>query len=356
MVAALILLVAFGSAGREGCRSAMALFGLAVGVSSMPLLGRSSTSRVWAPVIGGDGRAGRGHRLRAVRPDPAPGVPRRGRRRSRSRWAGRWPPPGRRSSSPAAPSSWRSSGWPSPGPVRHRGWRRRSPSVVLVMVLRLDHAAAGAARAGRASDPDAAAARPSGAGGARATPGRAAVLRWSRWGEHVTRHAAAYAVGGTVLLLALAAPVLALRLGFPDEGTLPAGADRAAGLRPGRAGLRARRQRAAGRRRRRLAATRPWSAPLCRRGARRPGHRRRSRRPGGRDVRRRGRSIAVADDGTAGRRDARDDRPAAHRGAARRARGQPGAGARRRLDGDHVADLGAARRGTAADVHRRGRG
>ena len=29
----------------------------------------------------------------------------------------------------------------------------------------------------------------------------------------------AYAVGVTVLLLALAAPVLALRLGFPDEGT-----------------------------------------------------------------------------------------------------------------------------------------
>ncbi|AWK07608.1 hypothetical protein DDQ41_00230 [Streptomyces spongiicola] len=45
--------------------------------------------------------------------------------------------------------------------------------------------------------------------------------RWRRWGAHVTRHAAAYAVATTVLLLALAAPVLALRLGFPDEGTLP---------------------------------------------------------------------------------------------------------------------------------------
>ncbi len=45
--------------------------------------------------------------------------------------------------------------------------------------------------------------------------------RWRRWGEHVGRHAKGYAVGATVLLLALAAPVAALRLGFPDEGTMP---------------------------------------------------------------------------------------------------------------------------------------
>jgi RND superfamily putative drug exporter len=49
----------------------------------------------------------------------------------------------------------------------------------------------------------------------------AAVLRWSRWGAHVSRHAAAYAVAGTMLLLALAAPVLALRLGLPDQGSYP---------------------------------------------------------------------------------------------------------------------------------------
>ncbi len=49
----------------------------------------------------------------------------------------------------------------------------------------------------------------------------AAVLRWSRWGAHVTRHAAAYTVAGTMLLLALAAPVLALRLGLPDQGSYP---------------------------------------------------------------------------------------------------------------------------------------
>jgi putative drug exporter of the RND superfamily len=43
---------------------------------------------------------------------------------------------------------------------------------------------------------------------------------WRRWGSHVSRHAWGYAVGVTVLLLALTAPILALRLGFPDEGTM----------------------------------------------------------------------------------------------------------------------------------------
>ncbi|MEO6652573.1 MAG: MMPL family transporter [Ilumatobacteraceae bacterium] len=44
---------------------------------------------------------------------------------------------------------------------------------------------------------------------------------WTRWGRHVSRHALSYAIGVTVLLLALTAPVLALQLGFPDEGTMP---------------------------------------------------------------------------------------------------------------------------------------
>jgi putative drug exporter of the RND superfamily len=45
--------------------------------------------------------------------------------------------------------------------------------------------------------------------------------RWATWGRHVTRHPVPYAISATALLLALAAPVLALRLGVPDEGTLP---------------------------------------------------------------------------------------------------------------------------------------
>ncbi len=52
---------------------------------------------------------------------------------------------------------------------------------------------------------------------AAAAPG----VRWERWGSHVARHAWAYAIGVTVLLLAVAAPVLAMRLGFPDDGSLP---------------------------------------------------------------------------------------------------------------------------------------
>jgi RND superfamily putative drug exporter len=44
---------------------------------------------------------------------------------------------------------------------------------------------------------------------------------WHRWGRHVSGHAWVYAVGATVLLVALAAPALSLRLGFPDEGALP---------------------------------------------------------------------------------------------------------------------------------------
>jgi RND superfamily putative drug exporter len=51
--------------------------------------------------------------------------------------------------------------------------------------------------------------------------GGAAAEGWRRWGRHVSRHAVAYAVGATVLLLALAAPALDLRLDAPDEGNLP---------------------------------------------------------------------------------------------------------------------------------------
>jgi RND superfamily putative drug exporter len=45
--------------------------------------------------------------------------------------------------------------------------------------------------------------------------------RWHRWGIQVSRHAWRYGLGGTALLLALAAPALSMQLGFPDEGALP---------------------------------------------------------------------------------------------------------------------------------------
>lgn len=44
---------------------------------------------------------------------------------------------------------------------------------------------------------------------------------WQRWGAHVSRRAKAYALGGTGFLLAVSAPVLALQVGTPDEGSLP---------------------------------------------------------------------------------------------------------------------------------------
>ena len=44
---------------------------------------------------------------------------------------------------------------------------------------------------------------------------------WRRWGRHVSRHATSYAIGATFGLLALTAPVVALQVGTPDEGALP---------------------------------------------------------------------------------------------------------------------------------------
>ncbi|MFI0408246.1 MMPL family transporter [Actinomadura sp. 3N508] len=44
---------------------------------------------------------------------------------------------------------------------------------------------------------------------------------WLRWGEHVRRLRWPYAIGVTVLLLVLTAPLLALRLGMPDDRVQP---------------------------------------------------------------------------------------------------------------------------------------
>ncbi len=42
---------------------------------------------------------------------------------------------------------------------------------------------------------------------------------WLHWGQHVSKNAWAYAIGVTVLLLALASPVLGMELGTADDGT-----------------------------------------------------------------------------------------------------------------------------------------
>ena len=50
--------------------------------------------------------------------------------------------------------------------------------------------------------------------------GTGSVDRWRRWARHVTRHPKVYAAGGTAALLLLAAPALSMRLGIPDDGAL----------------------------------------------------------------------------------------------------------------------------------------
>jgi putative drug exporter of the RND superfamily len=44
---------------------------------------------------------------------------------------------------------------------------------------------------------------------------------WQRWIGHVNRHPIVYATAATAVLLAAAAPVLSLRVGIPDDGALP---------------------------------------------------------------------------------------------------------------------------------------
>jgi putative drug exporter of the RND superfamily len=44
--------------------------------------------------------------------------------------------------------------------------------------------------------------------------------RWRRWISHVVRHPWVYAAGATAVLVAMTAPVLSMRLGIPDDGAL----------------------------------------------------------------------------------------------------------------------------------------
>ncbi len=227
VVAAVILLVAFGSLLAAGLPLAVALFGLLVGASLIPLLGLLIDIPVWAPVMAAMVGLGVGidyalFLLSRHREHLAEGLP-------------------------VAESVGRSLATAGQAVVFAGGTVVVAilglafaglpfvtaggiaiSAVVLVMVLAattLLPALLGLAgqrlqargllarrvRRGQGHGP-----------GLGHGPGHdAAVLRWSRWGAHVTRHAAAYAVAGTMLLLALAAPVLALRLGLPDQGSYP---------------------------------------------------------------------------------------------------------------------------------------
>ena len=93
---------------------------------------------------------------------------------------------------------------------------------IAVMVLidggRLGHPAARASSASPGTGSTASAR--GGAAGPPRAPRRAP--RWTRWGQAVsTARMGLRSSASRILLLALAAPVLDLQLGFPDEGTLP---------------------------------------------------------------------------------------------------------------------------------------
>ncbi len=218
VVAAVILVLAFGSLLAAGLPLAVALFGLLVGASSLPLLGLLVDIPVWAPVMGAMVGLGVGidyalFLLSRHREYLAAGLP-------VAESVGR-------SLATAGQAVIFAGGTVVVAilglafaglPFVSAGGLGIS-AVVLVMVLAAvtllpallglaGHRVQARGRLARRRD---------GHG-----PGAdAAVLRWSRWGAHVSRHAAAYAVAGTMVLLALAAPVLALRLGLPDQGSYP---------------------------------------------------------------------------------------------------------------------------------------
>ncbi|GLX16867.1 MMPL family transporter [Streptomyces lavendulae] len=54
-----------------------------------------------------------------------------------------------------------------------------------------------------------------------AAPDAGPAAGWRRWIGHVSRHPVPYAVGAAGLLLAATLPVLGLRVGLPDDGSLP---------------------------------------------------------------------------------------------------------------------------------------
>ena len=251
VVAAVLLLVAFGSLLAAGLPLAVALFGLLVGASSLPLLGLLIDIPVWAPVMAAMVGLGVGidyalFLLSRHREHLAAGLPVAesvGRSLATAGqavvFAG--------GTVVVAILGLAFSGLPfvSAGGVG-------ISAVVLVMVLAaITLLPALLGLAGHRLQARRSLLR-RWRGDSHENPTDAAVRRWSRWGAHVTRHAAAYAVVGTLLLLALAAPVLALRLGLPDQGALPAGPHRTQGLRPDRRRLRAGRHWADGGGRRRV--------------------------------------------------------------------------------------------------------
>ena len=213
------------------------------------------------PELGARGRQHGGprrrHRLCPVRRHPPPRVPGARDWRSRSRSAGQSPP--------------RDRPWSSPGGtvviailgLAVAGVPFMTAGGIAIVVdrarhgARVGHAAAGVPRPRRAPDQPlrCPATQPTRDGGA----------GWRRWGAHVSRHAWVYAVAATVLLLALAAPVLVAAPGYPRRGHAARAAAPSAGPTTWSPTGSVRAQRPAGDRGRRRAGSRPSSSRCARR-------------------------------------------------------------------------------------------
>ena len=266
LVAIVILLLAFGSVVAMGLPIGTALLGLAVGAGSLSLVAYVVDIPGWAVVIGSMVGLGVGIDYALFILTRLPRAPRRGpRRRGRRRpLAGHRRPGGRlrrRHRGRGDPRSGR-----RPDPVHHRR-RDRHLADRAGDGARLDHPAAGAARAGR--PPGQRAARPA-APAHRTQPAPLAPVgrprRTARHGVRRRRHGPAARPGR-------AGDRAAARL--PRRGDDAAVAHRATGLRPDRGRVRPRRQRPAGHR------GRPRGRPDRPRAA---GLRDRGRTPGSREV------------------------------------------------------------------------
>jgi RND superfamily putative drug exporter len=209
LVAAVILFLAFGSLIATALPIGMAVFGLAVGVSSMSLLAQLTVVPSWAPQLGGMVGLGVGidYALFVVT-------------RYRDHLAHGLPVAesvGRAIATAGQPVVFAGGivvvsvlGLAAAGvPFMTGGGVALAVVVAIMVAVSVTLLPAFLGLSGHAINrfglPRNGSARPG----------------WSRWVRQVTRHAWAYALGVTALLLALATPVLALRVGMPDDGALP---------------------------------------------------------------------------------------------------------------------------------------
>ena len=216
VAAVIVLLVAFGSFIAMGLPIAMALFGLALGISSMSLITYLIDIPSWAPVVGSMVGLGVGidyalflvTRHREYLSDGLPVVESVGRATATA---------GRAVLFAGGTVVIAILGLAFAGvPFMTAGGIAISVIVLIMVVAALTLLPAFLGLAGQRINRlrlrPGTTAEPEGAGRGSG---------WRRWAEQVSAHPVRYAVGAGVLLLVLTAPVLALRVGTPDDGSLP---------------------------------------------------------------------------------------------------------------------------------------